>query len=80
MWYTQHSRLVTVGKTAGIGPCNTPKYTRLATLDDPDQQECEYLWVAEAARRYAEYKKGTIAARPADDVFRDARARIDSVV
>nr|VFJ90330.1 MAG: putative addiction module component, TIGR02574 family [Candidatus Kentron sp. LFY]VFK19939.1 MAG: putative addiction module component, TIGR02574 family [Candidatus Kentron sp. LFY] len=52
----------------------------LATLDDLGEQECEQLWVAEAARRYAEYKKGTIAARPADDVFRDARARIDSVV
>jgi len=49
------------------------------TLDDLDEEECERLWVAEGERRYAEYRKGNIPARPADDVFRDARARLASI-
>jgi len=51
----------------------------VATLDDPDEKECERLWVAEAERRYREYSKGTITARPADDVFRDARTKLASI-
>lgn len=51
----------------------------VATLDDPDEKECERLWIAEAERRYIEYSKGNITARPADDVFRDARTRLASL-
>lgn len=48
----------------------------ISSLDRLDEGECERLWVAEAARRYEEYKKGNLSARPAEDVFRDARARM----
>ncbi len=51
----------------------------ISSLDNLDDDECERLWVAEAERRYAEFKEGKIAARPAEDVFRDARARLASV-
>nr|VFJ57436.1 MAG: putative addiction module component, TIGR02574 family [Candidatus Kentron sp. FM]VFJ76067.1 MAG: putative addiction module component, TIGR02574 family [Candidatus Kentron sp. FM]VFK21445.1 MAG: putative addiction module component, TIGR02574 family [Candidatus Kentron sp. FM] len=51
----------------------------VATLDDLDEKECERLWVAEAERRYIEYRQGTITARPADDVFQDARAKLASI-
>nr|VFJ62875.1 MAG: Putative addiction module component [Candidatus Kentron sp. DK]VFJ65942.1 MAG: Putative addiction module component [Candidatus Kentron sp. DK] len=51
----------------------------VATLDDLDEKECERLWIAEARRRCIEYDKGTITARPADDIFRDARARLASI-
>ncbi|MBM4049754.1 MAG: addiction module protein [Planctomycetes bacterium] len=48
----------------------------IASLDDLDDTEIERLWVEEAERRYREYKKGRISARPAEDVFRDAYRRI----
>ena len=48
------------------------------SLDDLDEQECERLWIAEAERRYAGYREGQITARPAEDVFCDARARLAS--
>ena len=51
----------------------------LSTLDGLDEDECENLWVAEAERRYAEYREGSITARPADDVFGDARAKLASI-
>ncbi|VFN02290.1 MAG: Putative addiction module component [Candidatus Kentron sp. G] len=51
----------------------------IATLGDPDEEECERLWAAEAERRYAEYKKGNISAQTADEVFRNARAGLASV-
>ena len=48
----------------------------IASLDTPDDVECERLWVEEAERRYQEYKKGWISSRPAEDVFRDALGKI----
>jgi putative addiction module component (TIGR02574 family) len=51
----------------------------IGSLDEPDDAECERLWVAEAERRYAAYQAGTIPARSATDVFRDARAKLASV-
>ena len=51
----------------------------VATLDDLDEKECERLWVFEAERRYREYSQGNITARSADDVFRDARAKLASI-
>lgn len=48
----------------------------IATLDTADDVECKRLWVEEAERRYQEYKKGRISARPAEDVFRDALSEI----
>jgi len=51
----------------------------IGSLDDLDEEECERLWLAEAERRYAEYKRGSIRARPAPDVLREARARVASI-
>ena len=48
----------------------------IASLDSLDDSENERLWLEEADRRYQEYKKGNIPARPADDVLRDARSAI----
>ena len=51
----------------------------ISSLDDLDEAECERLWIDEAERRYAAYKAGKITARPAAEVFRDARARLAAV-
>ncbi len=48
----------------------------ISSLDRLDDAQNEELWLAEADRRYREYKKGDISGRPAEDVLRDARAAI----
>ena len=48
----------------------------IASLDNLDDAENEYLWLEEAERRYQEYKKSNILSRPAEDVLRDARLAI----
>ncbi len=48
----------------------------ITSLDQLDDTENERLWVEEAERRYQEYKKGNIPARLAEDVLRDARAKM----
>jgi hypothetical protein len=47
----------------------------LASLEDLTEEENARLWAEEAARRDADMSQSPEAARPADDVFRDARAR-----
>ena len=48
----------------------------LRSLDDLSEEEIEQLWAEEAVRRDAELDNGTASMRDAEDVFRDARARI----
>ena len=48
----------------------------IASLDELSNEQNEQLWLDEAERRYREYKSGTISARPAEHVLRDARAAI----
>jgi len=48
----------------------------IASLDTEDDAENERLWVEEAERRYRAYRKGDLPSRPAEDLFRDALARI----
>ena len=48
----------------------------LRSLDDLSEEEIERLWAEEAVRRDAELDDGTASMRDAEDVFRDARARI----
>ena len=48
----------------------------ITSLDSVEDSENERLWVEEAERRYRLFKSGTISARPAIDVLRDARTRI----
>ncbi|HXS00585.1 MAG TPA: addiction module protein [Pyrinomonadaceae bacterium] len=48
----------------------------LRSLDDLSEEEIERLWAEEAVRRDAELDNGTASMRDAEDVFRNARARI----
>ncbi len=48
-------------------------------LDELDEQNLERLWVQEAARRFKEFEVGNIRARPAEDVFRDARTKLQEL-
>jgi hypothetical protein len=48
----------------------------LKSLEDLSEEDIERLWAEEAARRDAELDSGTASMRDAEDVFRDARARI----
>ena len=48
----------------------------LASLDALSPEENEAMWVEEAERREAELDAGTEQARPAQEVLRDARARL----
>lgn len=48
----------------------------LRSLDsDENVSEVEAAWEAEIARRVKRIEQGTAKGRPADDVFRDVRAR-----
>lgn len=48
----------------------------LKSLEDLSDEDIERLWAEEAVRRNAEIDVGTASMRDAEDVFRDARARI----
>ncbi len=48
----------------------------IASLDELSDKQNEQLWLNEADRRYREYKSGSISARSAEDVLRDARAAV----
>ena len=48
----------------------------IKSLDNQDDTDAEELWLQEAERRYQEYRKGNLPARPAEDVFRDAYAKL----
>jgi hypothetical protein len=48
----------------------------LESLDDLTPEENARLWAEEAERRAAALDAGSLASRPAESVFRDARARI----
>jgi hypothetical protein len=48
----------------------------LESLDTLSEDEHRRLWAEEAARRDAELDADPSMGRPADEVFRDARARL----
>ena len=48
----------------------------LESLDDLSPDENARLWAEEAQRRAEAEVAGSLAARPAEDVFRDAQARV----
>jgi putative addiction module component (TIGR02574 family) len=48
----------------------------LESLDELSAEEHQRLWTEEAARRDAELDADPSRGRPAEDVFRDARARL----
>ena len=48
----------------------------LTSLETLSESEIERLWAEEAERRNEEREKGVVAARPAEEVIREARARL----
>jgi putative addiction module component (TIGR02574 family) len=50
--------------------------TLLESLDALSEEEHQHLWTEEALRRDADLDADPSRARPAGDVFRDARARL----
>ena len=48
----------------------------LRSLEDLSDEDIQRLWAEEALRRDAELDSGKASMREAEDVFRDARARI----
>jgi putative addiction module component (TIGR02574 family) len=48
----------------------------IKSLDNQDDTDAEELWLQEAERRYREYREGNLSARPAEDVFLDAYAKL----
>jgi len=48
----------------------------LQSLETLSDTENEQLWAEEAQRRHQELEAGTVAERSADEVFREARARL----
>ena len=48
----------------------------LDSLETLSPEENARLWAEEAQRRLEAIDSGALSSRPADDVFRDARARI----
>ena len=48
----------------------------LESLDELSPEENERVWAEEAQRRAEAMDAGTLASRSAEDVFRDAQARI----
>lgn len=48
----------------------------IASLEMERDEEAEELWLQEAEQRYQAYKQGKIKARLAEDVFRDADAKL----
>jgi hypothetical protein len=47
----------------------------LLSLDDVADEGAEEAWEIEVARRVEQIKNGTAKGRPAEDVFREIRAR-----
>jgi len=48
----------------------------LVSLDELSDEENEQLWAQESLRRHKELIKGKATSRPANIVFREARARL----
>jgi putative addiction module component (TIGR02574 family) len=48
----------------------------LQSLETLSEAENERLWTEEAERRLEELDKGTVTARPSDEVLRNARAHL----
>ncbi len=48
----------------------------ISSLDEEEDPEAERRWVEEAERRYRDYRKGKVVARPAESVLRDIRTKL----
>ena len=50
----------------------------LASLDTSQDEDVEELWIAEAERRYQQYRLGAIKGKPAGAVFENAVKQMNS--
>ncbi len=50
----------------------------IRSLDGEEDPEVERLWIAEAERRYKEYKEGKVKAKAASLVFKEARSKLEN--
>jgi putative addiction module component (TIGR02574 family) len=48
----------------------------IGSLEADTDPDAERHWIEESERRYAEYKAGRVKAIPADQVFKNARAKL----
>jgi putative addiction module component (TIGR02574 family) len=48
----------------------------LTAIDEGEDVDAEELWLEEAEKRYQDYRVGKIGAKPAEQVFDEARKRI----
>ncbi len=48
----------------------------IGSLEPDDDLDAERAWIAEAERRYGEYKAGKVKTVPAEQVFKDARMKL----
>ena len=49
----------------------------LLSLEEAPDQDIEAAWAAEAERRYAELKAGSVSPIPSEEVLAEARARLE---
>ena len=49
----------------------------IESLEDTDTGDFEAEWIEEAERRYAAYRAGVAVGRPGDEVFRQAKSRLE---
>ena len=62
---------------AELGPKDKASLVRMLidSLDEEADEDAERLWLEEAERRYAAYRRGDATSRPAEEVFARARKR-----
>lgn len=48
----------------------------IASIDPGEDVDAEAVWLEEAERRYQAYRQGTLTAKPAEQVFREAKSQL----
>jgi putative addiction module component (TIGR02574 family) len=49
----------------------------IESLEDSEAGDFEAEWIEEAERRYAAYRAGVTVGRPGEEVFRQAKSRLE---
>ena len=66
------------GKALRLSPLERAQLAEhlIHSLDVEEDPNAEKLWIEEAERRYREYKEGRVKTKPAEEVFKEARAKL----
>lgn len=48
----------------------------IASIDPEEDVDAESAWLEEAERRYQAFRQGKLTAKPADQVFREAKSKL----